>query len=121
MMPPGKEVIIGAVRDHVFGPLLMFGLGGVYVEFLKDVSYRLCPLTRLEAREMIEETKAYILLRGVRGEKQADIDALIDTILRVSNIINEFEEIMEIEVNPLIVYEGGRGCIGLDIKVTIKV
>ncbi|MBS7656166.1 acetate--CoA ligase [Candidatus Bathyarchaeota archaeon] len=121
MMPPGKEVIIGAVRDHVFGPLLMFGLGGIYVNFLRDVSYRLCPLTRLEAKEMIEETKAYILLKGVRGEKPADINALIDAILRVSYLISEFEEIMEIEVNPLVVYEEEKGCIGLDVKVTVKI
>ncbi|MEM1588306.1 MAG: acetate--CoA ligase family protein [Candidatus Bathyarchaeia archaeon] len=117
----GKEVIVGAVRDHVFGPLVMFGLGGIYVNFLKDVSYRLCPLTRLEAKEMIEETKAYILLKGVRGEKSADIDALINVILRISNLMSEFEEIMEIEVNPLVVYEEKKGCTGLDVKVTVKI
>jgi acyl-CoA synthetase (NDP forming) len=70
---------------------------------------------------MIEETKAYILLKGVRGEKPADIDALIDVILKVSYLIREFEEIMEIEVNPLIVYEEKKGCIGLDVKVTVKI
>jgi len=121
MMPLGKEVIVGAVRDHVFGPLLMFGLGGIYVDFLKDVAYRLCPLTKMEAKEVIEETKAYILLKGVRGEKAADIDALIDVILRISYLISEFDEIMEIEINPLRVYEEKNGCSGLDVKVTIKV
>jgi len=121
MAPPGKEVIIGAVRDPIFGPLLMFGLGGIYVDFFKDVAYRLCPLTRSEAEEMIEETKAYILLRGVRGEKPSDINSLIEVILKISQLMDRFEEILEMEINPLRVYELGKGCLGLDVKITISI
>ncbi|MEM2607152.1 MAG: acetate--CoA ligase family protein, partial [Candidatus Bathyarchaeia archaeon] len=104
MAPRGKEVIVGAVRDPQFGPLIMFGLGGIYVDFLKDVSYRLCPLTKAEAARMIEETRTYVLLRGVRGELPSDINSIIDVILKVSQVMTQFEEIAEMEVNPLLVY-----------------
>jgi acetyltransferase len=119
MIPKGKEVIVGAVRDAQFGPLMMFGLGGIYVNFLRDVSYRLCPLTKLEAKEMIEETKAYILLRGVRGESPSDINSVVDIILKVSQIMSQFEEIVEMEINPLFVYEEKKGCVAVDIKMVI--
>ncbi|MEM1989208.1 MAG: acetate--CoA ligase family protein, partial [Candidatus Bathyarchaeia archaeon] len=119
MVPRGREVIVGAVRDPQFGPLIMFGLGGIYVDFLRDVSYRLGPLTKSETAQMIEETKAYILLRGVRGEPPSDIDAVIDVILRISQVMAQVEEISEIEVNPLFVYESGEGCLGVDIRVII--
>jgi acetyltransferase len=120
MVPQGKEVIIGAVRDIQFGPLMMFGLGGIYVNFLRDVSYRLCPLTRSEAKEMIEETKAYTLLRGVRGEPSSDIDSVVNVILRISQIMSRFKEIVEMEINPLFVYEEGKGCTAVDIRMTIS-
>lgn len=120
MVPLGKEVIIGAVRDPQFGPLMMFGLGGIYVNFLRDVSHRLCPLTRSEAKEMIEETKAYTLLRGVRGESPSDIESTIDVILRLSQIMKRFKEIVEMEINPLRVYQEGKGCPALDIRITIS-
>lgn len=120
MVPLGKEVIVGAIRDPQFGPLMMFGLGGIYVNFLRDVSYRLCPLTRSEAREMIEETKAYVLLRGVRGEPASDIASIIDTITKISQIMSSHEEIVEMEINPLCVYEERKGCLALDIRITIS-
>jgi len=120
MAPEGKEVIVGAVRDVQFGPLMMFGLGGIYVNFLRDVSYRLCPLTRSEAEEMIRETKAYMLLRGVRGEPPSDIGSVIDIILKVSQIMNHFKEIREMEINPLFVYEDGQGCTAVDIRITLS-
>ncbi|MEM2610573.1 MAG: acetate--CoA ligase [Candidatus Bathyarchaeia archaeon] len=120
MVPVGREVIVGAVRDPQFGPLMMFGLGGIYVDFLRDVSYRLCPLTRAEAAGMIEETRAYILLRGVRGEPPSDIDSVIDVMLRVSQVMMQFRDIYEMEINPLFVYESGEGCIGVDIRITIR-
>ena len=119
MVPKGKEVIVGAVRDAQFGPLMMFGLGGIYVNFLKDVSYRLCPLTRSEAKEMIEETKAYTLLRGVRGEPPSDVDSVVDVVLKVSQVMGQFEEIVEMEINPLFVYEERKGCVAVDIKMVI--
>ncbi|MCS7120619.1 MAG: acetate--CoA ligase family protein [Nitrososphaerota archaeon] len=120
MVQQGKEVIVGAIRDRQFGPLIMFGLGGIYVNFLRDVSYRLCPITRSEAKEMIEETKAYTLLRGVRGESPSDIDSLIEVILKVSQIMYRFPEIVEMEINPLFVYREGEGCTAIDIRATIK-
>ncbi|MCS7096149.1 MAG: acetate--CoA ligase family protein [Nitrososphaerota archaeon] len=121
MAPAGKEVIVGSVRDRQFGPLLMFGLGGIYVNFLKDVAYRLAPLSKREAAEMIEETKAYILLRGVRGEPPSDIPALIDVILKISQLMVKFRSIAELEINPLFVYESGEGCLGIDIRATISI
>ena len=120
MVPQGKEVIVGAVRDAQFGPLIMFGLGGIYVNFLQDVSYRLCPLSRREAEEMIQETRAYILLRGVRGESPSDINSIVEIILKVSQIMNQFEEIREMEINPLFVYERGKGCSAVDIRITLR-
>jgi len=120
MVPEGKEVIVGAVRDVQFGPLMMFGLGGIYVNFLRDVSYRLCPLTRNEAEEMIQETKAYTLLRGVRGEPPSDIRSVVDTILKISQIMDHFKKIMEMEINPLFVYEEGKGCSAVDIRITLS-
>ena len=119
MVPAGKEIIVGAIRDRQFGPLIMFGLGGIYVDFLKDVSYRLCPITRREAVEMIRETKAYTLLRGVRGEPPSDIGSIVDVMLKISKIMTCFKEISEMEINPLFVYEKGRGCVGVDIRITI--
>ncbi|MEM1515430.1 MAG: acetate--CoA ligase family protein [Candidatus Bathyarchaeia archaeon] len=121
MAPRGREVIVGAVRDPQFGPLIMFGLGGIYVDFLRDVSYRLCPLTKAEAARMIEETRTYVLLRGVRGEMPSDMNSIIDVILKVSQVMTQFEEIAEMEVNPLFVYESGEGCLGVDVRIIIKI
>jgi acetyltransferase len=118
MAPQGKEVIVGAVRDTQFGPLLMFGLGGIYVNFLRDVSYRLSPITRAEAKKMVEETKAYTLLRGVRGEPPSDIESVVDVILKISQIMCRFKDIVEMEINPLFVYEAGKGCLAVDIRMT---
>jgi acetyltransferase len=119
MVPPGKEVIVGCVRDPQFGPLMMFGLGGIYVNFLKDVSYRLAPLTMSDVMEMISETKAYTLLKGVRGEPPADIRSLIDVVIRISQFMCRFKDVVEMEVNPLMVYEEGKGCMAVDIKMTL--
>ena len=119
MVPTGREMIIGMNRDVQFGPLIMFGLGGIYVNILKDVSFRLAPVSIQEASEMIAETKAYALLRGIRGEPPADIDAVLDTILRVSQLSMDFEEISEIDINPLFVYERNKGVLALDVKITV--
>ena len=121
MAPQGREMIIGMSRDVQFGPLIMFGLGGIYVNFLRDVSFALAPLSRREAAEMIRETKAYTLLRGIRGEKPADLKALEEVILRVGQLSVDFPEILEMDVNPLMVYEEGRGCIAVDVKITLGV
>jgi acetyltransferase len=119
MVPPGKEVIVGSVRDPQFGPLIMFGLGGIYVNFLRDVSYRLAPLTFSEAMEMIMETRAYTLLKGVRGEPPSDLNSVLDVITRISQAMCRFKDVVEMEVNPLFAYEEGKGCMAVDIRITL--
>jgi len=119
MIPKGLELILGMSRDPQFGPLIMFGLGGIYVNFLRDVSFRLAPMTEETAFEMMQETKAYTLLRGVRGESEYDMDAVVDTILRISQLSLEFKELIEMDINPIVVYSKGDGVSALDVKMTI--
>jgi acetyltransferase len=119
MVPKGREMIMGMSQDIQFGPLIMFGLGGIYVNFLKDVSFRLAPLSEPEARKMMEETKAYTLLKGIRGEEASDIEALKEMLLRVSQLVCDFPEIIEMDINPVIVYGEGKGCYALDVKITL--
>ncbi|MBI3753981.1 MAG: acetate--CoA ligase family protein [Deltaproteobacteria bacterium] len=118
MADKGTEVIIGGVRDAQFGPAVMFGLGGVTVELLKDVSFRLAPVTKEECLEMIKEIKAYPLLSGYRGSEPCDIDAVADIIIKVGGIMNEIEEIKEMEINPLIVYPDG--VIAVDARIVLN-
>lgn len=117
-MVQGVEVIIGVTRDQQFGPFVTFGLGGVYVEVLRDVSHRLAPITLAEAKRMISEVRSYPILLGARGRKALDIDALARTIVCVSRISQDFKEIQEIEINPLMVQE--VGCIAVDALVAIE-
>ena len=120
MAPKGVEVIIGMKRDPQFGPLLMFGLGGIYVELFGDVSFRIAPLTRADVMEMIQETKAGHLLAGMRGYPAADIEAVTDCILKLAQISLDYPEIEEIEINPLLVLEAGHGAIALDARAIIQ-
>lgn len=117
MVSPGKEVIIGMSRDPQFGPLLAFGLGGIYVEALKDVTFRIAPITAREADEMMEEIRAAPLLHGVRGEKPSDLNAVRAALLRVSQLVVEFPEIVELDVNPLVVHSSGA--LALDVRMVI--
>jgi acetyltransferase len=103
MISGGKEVIIGIMRDTQFGHMVMFGLGGVYVEVLKDVSFRIVPLSREDAYEMIRETKVFPLLRGVRGEAEADTESIENSLLILSQMASDFPQIIEAEINPLLV------------------
>ena len=119
MVPRGREMIIGMSRDVQFGPLVMFGLGGIYVNFLKDVSFGLAPLSEHEATQMMQKTKAYTLLKGIRGESPSDVAALREAILRVGQLVWDFPQIVEMDINPVIVYEEGEGCIALDVKMTL--
>ncbi|NHM27542.1 CoA-binding protein [Desulfofundulus sp. TPOSR] len=119
MMPRGVELIIGMTRDVQFGPMIACGLGGIYVNLLKDVSFRLAQgLTRREIEAMLSETKAYTLLRGYRGEKPADLPALVEAIGRTARLVLDFPEINEIDINPVFVYN--QGLSALDIKITIS-
>ncbi|MDO9557013.1 MAG: acetate--CoA ligase family protein [Coriobacteriia bacterium] len=118
-VPPGREVIIGVNRDPQFGPLLMFGLGGIYVEVLKDVTFRLCPVTPEEAHRMVTEIRGFGLLRGVRGQRPADLESVVDVITRVSALVTDFDEITELDINPLIVHDKGNGSVAADIRIGI--
>ncbi|MGH7472746.1 MAG: acetate--CoA ligase family protein [Candidatus Methylomirabilales bacterium] len=107
MAPPGTEVIAGLTQDAQFGPVVMFGLGGIFVEVYRDVSFRLIPLTEPDAAAMIREIKASPVLQGVRGGRSADLKALADLLLTLSRMAEENPEIAEMDLNPIIVYEEG--------------
>ena len=115
----GREIIIGMNRDPQFGPLVMFGLGGIYVEALKDVSFRIAPFSREEAMEMMREMRSFNLLLGVRGEARSDLRAIADTLLKISQLVIDFPDIVELDINPLIVFEEGRGAIGIDMRLVL--
>jgi acetyltransferase len=119
MVEGGREVILGMSRDPQFGPLLMFGMGGIYVEVLKDVSFRVTPLSRRDAEEMVRETRSYPLLASFRGSDPADEEAVVDAILRVSRLAADFPEIQELDVNPLLVLSKGKGVRAIDCRMTI--
>jgi acetyltransferase len=120
MVKSGTETIIGARRDPSFGPVVMFGLGGIYVEVMKDVSFRAYPVTRKEALTMMEETRSYPILLGVRGEEQRDIGGVVETILKVGAVIDTCTSITDIEINPLVVYEHGEGVKAVDVRILLK-
>lgn len=120
MVPEGLEVLIGMNRDPQFGPLVTFGLGGIYVEILKDVSFRVAPFSAAEAREMLNEIRASALLEGVRGEPPVDHDMLIDAILRIAQLVQDFPMIAELDINPFIVYEEGQGGIAIDMRLILE-
>lgn len=120
MMPAGRELIIGMARDNVFGPMLMFGLGGIYVNLFGDVSFRLVKALRTsDVAAMIQETKAYTLLKGFRGETPADLPAIEQMLLRVAKLVHDFPEIKEMDINPLFAYEKGKGAVALDVKIAL--
>ncbi len=116
----GKEVIIGMNRDPQFGPLVMFGLGGVYVEVLKDVAFRIAPFSREDARKLVREIRSFALLKGVRGEAASDIDAIVDTLLKVSQLVTDFPEIVELDINPLVVFDEGQGAAAIDGRLVLR-
>jgi acetyl-CoA synthetase (ADP-forming) len=107
MVPDAQEVIVGARRDPRFGPVLMFGLGGILVEVLDDTAFRLAPVSTEEAMQMVKEIKGFPLLSGYRGSKKADLESLTAIIVQVSRIIEEVSEISEIDLNPIFLYETG--------------
>ena len=109
MIKSAKEIILGAQMDPLFGPLLMFGLGGIYVEVLKDVVFRLAPVDEQEAIRMVDSIKAVKLLKGLRGEKPSDIQSIAESLQRLSQLITDFPEIEELDMNPLLVTRGGKG------------
>jgi acetyltransferase len=126
-LPKAKEFFIGMTRDPQVGPLIAVGLGGIYVEVMKDVTFRVAPISLADGRSMLEELRSYPLLTGVRGEKPADINAIVDILNRICKLAMDFEEIVEIDINPLFVYEkeskklpNKRTVIALDVKMVVK-
>jgi len=107
MVPQGTEIIIGIMKDPHFGPVIMFGLGGIFVEVLKDISFRILPIEERDAEEMIAEIKGYEILKGVRGEDPKDIKAIKNLLLKISQLALENPEISEIDLNPVFVFEKG--------------
>ncbi|MFZ0965938.1 MAG: acetate--CoA ligase family protein [Candidatus Bathyarchaeia archaeon] len=118
MAPSSTEVIVGAIKDPQFGPALMFGLGGIFVEVLKDVTFRVAPITMDEAREMITEVKAYPLLKGYRNQPPADIEAIVQILLNTSRLVMEHQEIKELDLNPIMVYE--KGAKTVDARIILE-
>ena len=119
MVKGGKEMIIGSKHEPGFGPVIMLGMGGIYVEILKDVTFRLAPVTDREANDMISSIKTQKLLKGVRGEKPSDIKKLSECIQRLSQLVTDFKEIKELDMNPVLVMEEGNGCKILDVRIGI--
>jgi acetyltransferase len=118
MILGGKEVILGTKRDPSFGPVVLFGLGGIYVEVLKESSLRLAPINRPEAEEMISELKASAILKGVRGERPLDMKALVENLLRLSQLMIDFPEIEGIDINPVMVLE--KGAVAVDARILLS-
>jgi acetyltransferase len=115
----GLEVLVGMNRDPQFGPLVTFGLGGIYVEILKDVTFRVAPFSPREARDMLQEIRAHALLDGVRGKPPVDKDAIVNTLLRMGQLVQDFPEIAELDINPLIVYNEGLGALAIDMRLVL--
>jgi acetyl coenzyme A synthetase (ADP forming)-like protein len=119
MISPGKEVIIGITKDPQFGHMIMFGLGGIYVEVLRDISFRIVPLSNEDVHEMVREIKTFPLLRGVRGEAETDIGAIEQSLLSFNQLAMDFPQIIEADINPLLAHTRGKGVIAIDARFTI--
>jgi acetyltransferase len=120
MAREGVEVILGSTKDPRFGPICMFGLGGIFVEALKDVSFRLAPMWETSAENMIRSIKAYRVLRGIRGRPPSDIKAAKLCILRLSAMVSNHPDIAELDINPLILYPEGQGCVVADARIVLS-
>jgi acyl-CoA synthetase (NDP forming) len=118
MVAASTEVIVGAIKDPQFGPALMFGLGGIFVEVLKDVTFRIAPITESDAKEMITEVKAYPILKGYRGQPPADVDAIVKILLNTSKLVMDHMEIKELDLNPILVYE--KGAKTVDARIILE-
>jgi acetate---CoA ligase (ADP-forming) len=120
MALPGTETILGMNRYPIFGPLLMFGLGGIYVEVFADVVFRLAPIDRNEARRMIHEIKGTKLFEGFRGRPKADLEAIEKALVRLSGMVMNHPEIREMDINPLMIHEQGKGATVADCRIILK-
>jgi 4-hydroxybutyryl-CoA synthetase (ADP-forming) len=120
MVKSAKEIILGSKQDPLFGPVIMFGLGGIYVELLKDVVFRIVPIDEREAIRMVQSIKAIKILKGVRGEKPSDLNAIVDSLQRLSQLVIDFPEIEEFDMNPLLVLEEGKGARAVDVRIGLR-
>jgi acetyltransferase len=120
MVRKGRELLVGVNRDPQFGPLVAVGMGGIYVEVLRDVALRLAPISKQEVHEQLRSIRTFPLLRGVRGEPRADIASIEDVVLRVSQLVTDFPEIVEMDINPLVVHNDGEGCIVVDARIILS-
>lgn len=120
MVGRGRETIVGMTRDPQFGPMLMFGLGGIFVEVMKDVTFHIAPITHDEALQMLRSTKSYELLKGVRGQASVDINAIATALQRISQLVTDFPQIKEMDINPFIVGRVGTGSIAADARITLE-
>jgi acetyl-CoA synthetase (ADP-forming) len=118
MLSRGWEVILGGKRDHSFGPVVMLGMGGLYVEVFEDVAFRLAPLTHKDAEEMISEVRGSRLLRGVRGGSPADVEAVVEALLALSRLLIACPEVAEVDINPLLVFD--QGVAAVDARVVVR-
>jgi acetyl-CoA synthetase (ADP-forming) len=118
MVRPGTEVIIGTTKDPQFGPVIMFGLGGIFVELLKDVSFRVIPVKRKDAQEMIQEIKGYPLLQGYRGKEPASLTALVEVILKISKFVEQNSQIKELDLNPIFAYQDKA--VAVDARIILE-
>ncbi|MEN8097432.1 MAG: acetate--CoA ligase family protein [Chloroflexota bacterium] len=119
MISGGRELIVGGRQDESFGPIVLVGMGGIYVEILEEVAIRVAPITQQDAEEMINELKAAPILKGARGHRKSDIQAIIDTLLRISQLLVDFPQVQEIDINPLVAFPEGEGCLALDARVLL--
>jgi acetyltransferase len=119
MAAKGLEIIIGMSRDPQFGPMLMFGLGGIFVEVMKDVTFHLAPITESEAIQMLKATRSYAMLEGRRGQKGVDITAIASGLQRISQLTTDFPQILELDINPFIVGEFGSEPVVADARMTL--
>ncbi|HEV3116131.1 MAG TPA: acetate--CoA ligase family protein, partial [Gemmataceae bacterium] len=120
MLSGGVEVMIGVTQDSQFGPLIAFGLGGIHVEILGDVCFRITPLTDLDARDMVQSIRGYRLLKGYRGHPPGDVAALEETLLRISRVVEEIPEVCELDLNPIFALPPGEGCRIADARIGVK-
>src|SRR5262249_11099085 len=120
MIREGIEAIVGVTHDESFGPLIMFGLGGVYVELLRDVVFRVHPITDFDAGEMVRSVRGYRLLDGYRGAPAGDVPALEELLQRVSQLVADHPDVTDIDLNPVKVLPPGRGCVVVDARVAVK-
>jgi acetyltransferase len=120
LAPPGEEVIMGVNRYPIFGPLLMFGVGGIFVEIFQDVTFRLAPIKRNSAHRMIREIKGYKLLSGFRGRPKRDLEIIEKLLICLSDMVTAHPEIMEMDINPLLIHEEGKGATVADCRIILK-